>query len=219
MIKGQERQVIRSRYEEDVYPMNHMSVWGSYYGMDATENKNKWGYQCCHSFIKNAYCTGEAGREALKCAQHIDPAKLSYSQVLKENQSQEAKTPADNSESENKSSDDCSSDESDEDLRTKTERKVDSSKKKNKRKKQKEKAKNKKKGKKRDEEDEDEDDLRKAVRAEEKAQKEAAKLLKMDERKRPYNSMYQVKEPTADEIEAFQIKRVRDEDPMANFIK
>jgi len=42
----------------------------------------------------------------------------------------------------------------------------------------------------------------------------------MDERKRPYNSMagtMDCKEPTEEEIEAYNLKRKRDEDPMAAF--
>ncbi|ORY04997.1 hypothetical protein K493DRAFT_275392 [Basidiobolus meristosporus CBS 931.73] len=50
VIKGQERAIAKSKYEEDVYINNHTSVWGSYW-----EDGN-WGYKCCHSFIKNSYC-------------------------------------------------------------------------------------------------------------------------------------------------------------------
>ena len=32
------------------------SVWGSYW------QEGKWGYACCHSFIRNSYCTGDAGK-------------------------------------------------------------------------------------------------------------------------------------------------------------
>jgi len=57
--------------------------------------------------------------------------------------------------------------------------------------------------------------LKEALRKEEENSKEAEKMLKMDERKRPYNSMYESRELTAEEIEAFQMKRKRDGDPMA----
>lgn len=36
----------------------------------------------------------------------------------------------------------------------------------------------------------------------------------MDERKRKYNSMYEVKKPSEEELEEFYIKRKRDFDPM-----
>lgn len=46
IIKGAEKEVIRSKYEEDIYINNHTSVWGSYW------KDGQWGYKCCHSFIK-----------------------------------------------------------------------------------------------------------------------------------------------------------------------
>lgn len=63
--------------------------------------------------------------------------------------------------------------------------------------------------------DDDADDLKKALRAEEKSQAKADAMLQMDERKRTYNSMFDVKEPTEHEIEAYLMKRRRDDDPMA----
>ena len=58
LVKGGERVVLKSRYEEDVYEQNHKSVWGSYW------HAGQWGYACCRSFSKNAYCTGIRGIEA-----------------------------------------------------------------------------------------------------------------------------------------------------------
>jgi pre-mRNA-processing factor SLU7 len=46
VIKGQEKEIIKSKYEEDVYINNHTSVWGSYW------RGGQWGYKCCHSFVK-----------------------------------------------------------------------------------------------------------------------------------------------------------------------
>jgi pre-mRNA-processing factor SLU7 len=40
----------------------------------------------------------------------------------------------------------------------------------------------------------------------------------MDERKRPYNSMFEVKKPTDEEMEAYYMKKRREEDPMAQFM-
>lgn len=40
----------------------------------------------------------------------------------------------------------------------------------------------------------------------------------MDERKRKYNCMYEVAEPTEEEIEAFQRTKKNFDDPMANFL-
>lgn len=62
VIKGQEKAKVKSKYEEDVYVNNHTAIWGSYW------RDGRWGYACCHSFSKNSYCTGEAGKEAAKAA-------------------------------------------------------------------------------------------------------------------------------------------------------
>ncbi len=59
-IKGAPKVVHKSRYPEDVMNNNHTSVWGSWW------SNFKWGYACCHSMIKNSYCTGEAGKEAFE---------------------------------------------------------------------------------------------------------------------------------------------------------
>eukprot|EP01033_Poteriospumella_lacustris_P014350 gene14350-10251_t len=50
----------RTKYEEDAFPLNHTAVWGSYY----SRARACWGYACCHSTLKNAYCIGAAGRAA-----------------------------------------------------------------------------------------------------------------------------------------------------------
>ncbi|KAI1391928.1 Pre-mRNA splicing Prp18-interacting factor-domain-containing protein [Hypoxylon trugodes] len=63
LIKGAERTSAKSKYAEDVYVNNHTSVWGSWW------SNFKWGYACCHSFIKNSYCTGEAGIQAWEAAE------------------------------------------------------------------------------------------------------------------------------------------------------
>eukprot|EP00981_Chlorochromonas_danica_P002601 scaffold504_cov189-Ochromonas_danica.AAC.36 len=67
VIKGVvvEPPVVKTKYEEDVYPNNHTSVWGSYYNRLVSA----WGYACCHSLIRNSYCTGEKGKEANDTAQ------------------------------------------------------------------------------------------------------------------------------------------------------
>ncbi|KAI7952352.1 hypothetical protein MJO29_007983, partial [Puccinia striiformis f. sp. tritici] len=60
VVKGQERAKAKSKYDEDVYPGNHISVWGSWYDI----KKMIWGFSCCHSTTKHSYCTGKAGIEA-----------------------------------------------------------------------------------------------------------------------------------------------------------
>lgn len=63
LIKGAPKKVAKSKYAEDEYINNHTSVWGSWW------TNFKWGYACCHSFVKNSYCTGEEGREAWEAAE------------------------------------------------------------------------------------------------------------------------------------------------------
>ncbi|KAI8849743.1 Pre-mRNA splicing Prp18-interacting factor-domain-containing protein [Chytridium lagenaria] len=58
VIKGQEKIKVRSKYEEDVYLLNHTSVWGSFW------RDGRWGYACCHAVSPVAYCTGQAGIDA-----------------------------------------------------------------------------------------------------------------------------------------------------------
>ena len=50
----------KSKYPEDVFPNNHTSVWGSWWSRFA------WGYDCCHSTIKNSFCVGEEGKRAFE---------------------------------------------------------------------------------------------------------------------------------------------------------
>lgn len=65
VIKGQERAVACSKYEEDVKIHNHTHIWGSYW------KEGRWGYKCCHSFFKYSYCTGEAGKEIVNSEECI----------------------------------------------------------------------------------------------------------------------------------------------------
>ena len=48
----------RTRYEENVFPGNHTSVFGSWW------QDGQWGFACCHQTTRNSYCTGEAGLRA-----------------------------------------------------------------------------------------------------------------------------------------------------------
>ncbi|KAF8849689.1 pre-mRNA-splicing factor SLU7 [Acephala macrosclerotiorum] len=61
-IKGAPQVVAKSKYPEDILINNHTSVWGSWW------SNFRWGYSCCHSMVKNSYCTGEAGKEAFEQA-------------------------------------------------------------------------------------------------------------------------------------------------------
>lgn len=181
VIKGQEKEEIKSKYEEDVYINNHTSVWGSYW------QGGQWGFKCCRSFIKNSYCLGEANAINSTFSHTIDV---------------EHKNTAPNNDLQNSSGESSSSD--------------DESEKKKKKKQKKKKQKDMKK--KKDKEMRAEDKLKKALKAEEEHQAKVKELMSMDERKRPYNSMYEAKEPTEEEMEAYHLKRRRDEDPMNQFL-
>ncbi|KAK6341936.1 mRNA splicing protein [Orbilia blumenaviensis] len=65
LVKGKADAVAKSKYPEDVYINNHTSVWGSWW------QNFKWGYACCHSFVKNSYCTGEEGKRGMEEAEKM----------------------------------------------------------------------------------------------------------------------------------------------------
>ncbi|KAK5131933.1 mRNA splicing protein [Meristemomyces frigidus] len=69
-IKGAPEKKEKSMYVEDVLVNNHTAVWGSWW------RDFKWGYACCHSTVKNSFCTGEAGREAAEQAEMIGKGLL-----------------------------------------------------------------------------------------------------------------------------------------------
>lgn len=203
IIKGAEKQIIRSKYEEDVYPGNHSSIWGSYW------NAGRWGYKCCQSFFINSYCCKQGvGVEMRRNdEEHEEEEKKpeKHDEYVEHNQDE-----ASTSKQKSDESEDSKSDESSEDEDEKRSKKRD--KKRKKKKKQKEKRKEKKKT------TEEKDALKKALEAEDRMNREYEELMGMDERKRKYNSMYEAKEPTQEEIEAYHMKRNHEEDPMAEYL-
>ena len=52
-----------------MHPGNHTSIFGSFY------SEGKWGFKCCHQFVRNSYCTGAAGREAGESMLSMPPPK------------------------------------------------------------------------------------------------------------------------------------------------
>nr|CAD7569919.1 unnamed protein product [Timema californicum] len=186
IVKGQEKQIIRSKYEEDVLINNHATVWGSFW------SNGRWGYKCCYSFVKNSYCTGDAGKssgESSGVANNAPPASV---EAVGRSQISDREDSGSSSESDSSHG----------------EVEGGSSRKRKNRKKKKDKKRRRKENKKKI----------KALEQEEENQKEAQRLLSIDERKRPYNSMFEVKKPTDEEIEAYLMMRRRDEDPMAQFM-
>nr|CAD7394023.1 unnamed protein product [Timema cristinae] len=264
--KGQEKQIIRSKYEEDVLINNHATVWGSFW------SNGRWGYKCCYSFVKlanalvvlsstaddreievrisNSYCTGDAGKssgESSGVANNAPPASV---EAVGRSQISDREDSGSSSES----------DSSHGEVEGGSSRKRKNRKKKKDKKRRRKENKRKIKVKKMAEEETDQEKLHKfpvafliepegtsahqfakpskmhtpsdtftpsitgtgfilnALEQEEENQKEAQRLLSIDERKRPYNSMFEVKKPTDEEIEAYLMMRRRDEDPMAQFM-
>ncbi|XP_041005921.1 pre-mRNA-splicing factor SLU7-A isoform X3 [Juglans microcarpa x Juglans regia] len=78
IIKGQEKALPRSKYEEDVYINNHTSVWGSWW------KDHHWGYKCCKQMIRNSYCTGAAGIEAAEAATDLMKANIARKEATEE---------------------------------------------------------------------------------------------------------------------------------------
>lgn len=64
-VKGAPKASANSKYPEDVLINNHTSVWGSWW------KSFQWGYACCHSTVKNSYCTGEEGKAVFEEADRI----------------------------------------------------------------------------------------------------------------------------------------------------
>ena len=69
-IKGEPKKITKSKYAEDVFINNHTSVWGSWWA------NFQWGYACCHSIVKNSYCTGEQGKAAFEQAEQLRTGDL-----------------------------------------------------------------------------------------------------------------------------------------------
>lgn len=183
IMKGQEKATIKSKYEEDIYPNNHTSVFGSYW-----ENF-RWGYCCCHSFIKMSYCTGEAGKTAKNTDTPLDRLAVEHDDKEEENQPPKSLVELHNEKLEeekgNKTKKKNNKDrEDDKDGLTKKER------------------------------------LKKALEAEDARNDRMSKILNVDERKRAYNSLnINTEEPTEEEMEAYRMKRNREDDPMEQFNK
>ncbi|KAF3780917.1 Pre-mRNA-splicing factor SLU7-A [Nymphaea thermarum] len=78
IIKGQEKALPKSKYEEDVYINNHTSVWGSWW------KDHQWGYKCCRQTIRNSYCTGSAGIEAAEAAADLMKANIARKEAAEE---------------------------------------------------------------------------------------------------------------------------------------
>lgn len=213
VIKGVEKPKARSIYEEDVYINNHTTVWGSFW------NAGRWGYKCCKSFIKNSYCVGMQEPEGYS-EQHSTSSSSSSAAAASAAAEAAAqihfKVPevppekAIASEVDSVPSSESSSSEEEEEKPKKSKKK---SKKREKKKKAKEQRKQKSKHKEAKEKEREKEKEKDKTKTKEKEIPE-----ELDDRKRAYNSMYDVKAPTEDEIEEWKKKRPRAEDPMMQFM-
>lgn len=253
VVKGQEKAKTKSKYIEDVYINNHTEIWGSYW------KKGLWGYKCCHSTIKQSYCTGEKGKTVQNTDLTMPPPNLTKKEIRqsqleeKEKEKEAAWKKALGIITTTETADDEQADEAEEDeeneegaksLLQQHRDKLEQDKKKKKSKKRKEKKKNKKRKKRKrhdssssssssssDSEPElkkkkkafdemtPEEQLRKVKEAQRKEKarvREVDRIMEMDERKRPYNSMKanDVSEPTPEEMEAYKIQQKDRDDPM-----
>jgi pre-mRNA-processing factor SLU7 len=62
------------------YDGNHTQPYGSW--TDPASGKE--GYECCHSAVKNSYCTGQAGRDAQKASDLLNLTNASSNQSKSE---------------------------------------------------------------------------------------------------------------------------------------
>lgn len=201
IIKGQEKVPNRSIYEEDIRINNHTTTWGSFW------SNGVWGYKCCHSSIKNSYCVGNTDNNQM--AAPDDAFDSSVNAAAEESYSDEyAQSKTEHTEETSAAIEESESEEDD------TSEAVSSKSRKKKKSKKNKKSKRKNKSK-----DKEEDTLERALRDEEKHLDSVAQLMELNERKRPYNSMFEAKQPSENEIEAYLMKRRREDDPMLQFIE
>lgn len=210
VIKGQEKAKMKTRYDEDVLIGNHTKVWGSYW------EGGDWGYKCCKSTVKNSYCVA-AGESEESQTIEMAPPKL-VPQIRKS--STEEVPPKENTSdsSSSSSSEDEDAGKSLVQIHQEKKKKEKSKMSKKELKKAKKAAKKAAKKKKREEDEKRETEINEAIRKERERVKEVNKLMAVDERKRKYNSMNTITEPTDAELEAFKRTRVNRSDPMATFL-
>lgn len=238
IIKGTKKATIRSVFEEDVFINNHSSVWGSFW------KSGKWGYKCCKSFIKNSYCLGKSMEPADGATKVIilPPGDSDEEQPVEENEDADARqeAPAEVEDEPPKATEETEPPEeattSNSQKETQdAERSTESVSKKERKKKKKKRSHHKKKrrhssssdsrSRSLESSDDESDDerrkrkkLKKALKEEKKHKRMMEEYEKVPERERKYNSMYDATAPSEEQLEAYQILRTRDEDPMAKYL-
>jgi len=76
VIKGQEKAVTKSKYNEDVRINNHTCCWGSFW------KDGLWGYKCCQSTIKMSYCVGLKNKEEDKTEEKEENKEATWQQKV-----------------------------------------------------------------------------------------------------------------------------------------
>ncbi|CAI5479105.1 unnamed protein product [Closterium sp. Yama58-4] len=76
-LRGVDKAVPCSRYEEDVLVNNHTAVWGSWW------NGGVWGYACCHQTTRMSYCTGASGIAAAEASANLMQANMERREQMK----------------------------------------------------------------------------------------------------------------------------------------
>ncbi|RUP44881.1 hypothetical protein BC936DRAFT_148900, partial [Jimgerdemannia flammicorona] len=199
LVKGLEKLKAKSKYDEDVHPYNHTTIWGSYWA------DGRWGYKCCRSFNKNAYCTGLAGIEAAKAA--------TAAQLLGEGSASFSAAAAM-----------AAGGEDDGTQKTLLEQHLENKKKNRGKDKDKEGTSNphlKRKDLGEGDVELDQHKLKKALRELDEKKRGGEKGEELDERKRKYNSAYASgkaeEEVTEEQLEAYRLRRQHYDDPMTNY--
>ena len=178
IVKGDQRAAIKSKYVEDTYENEHTSVWGSYW------HGHRWGYACCHSLLRQSYCTGiiveekEIEFETTVQPDNADQEKPKSLAVLhREKLNKQKVQPKPSSSTEEKNA---------------VMKKLDKKK------------------------------VQEAARELAERERQAEELANIDERKRKFNSLTAdistQQEPTEEELEAYRLKKLRHDDPMAQFM-
>jgi len=184
LLKGAEESIVRSKYEEDQYPGNHRTIWGSFW------RDGRWGFACCHQFVREAYCTGEAGKlvsaqAGLKSLGYEDAEEGEPQEAPKSMVEEHLAKQAEEKKSGKKTKrgdDEEEEDESEEGRARKRKR------------------------------------IKEIMKRQEREEKAAAETLQLDERDRKYGAMGKATEkPSEEEMEAYRLRQTKADDPMANF--
>ena len=85
VIKNHIKTEIKTKYDENIYINNHTEVWGSYYH----RTRRLWGFECCHSLVKNSYCVGIKGKESNDLTNNSGMDKLQAKHMIESIQMKE----------------------------------------------------------------------------------------------------------------------------------